>query len=98
MRSAGDGDIGHAVIEQVLCSKLGIDVDEHAIGGLSLAGMTSDGIAVIEMRMLCGVDLDGPTSSIRSVTRPSLMPSTVPSSRVARCSSAEGAVSCTRSR
>ena len=58
MRPARDGDVGHAVVEQVLGSKFGVDVDEYAVGSLALAGMTRDGIAVVQMRMPGRIDLD----------------------------------------
>jgi hypothetical protein len=44
-------DIGHAVVEQVFGGELSVDLDEHAIGGLALAGVARYGIAVIEMRV-----------------------------------------------
>ena len=59
MGPARDGDIGHAVVEQVLGSEFGVDVDEHAASGLALAGMAGDGIPMIEVRMPDGIDLDG---------------------------------------
>jgi hypothetical protein len=40
--AALDGDVGHAAIEQVFGTPLRIDVDQHPVGGLSLAGMTRD--------------------------------------------------------
>ena len=52
-----DRNIGHAVVEQVFCSKFGIDMDQDAVGSLSLAGMTRDRIAVIEMRMQPRIEL-----------------------------------------
>ena len=53
-RAARDGDIGHAVVEQVFRAQLGADVDQHAVRGLSLAGMTRDRIAMIEIRREAG--------------------------------------------
>ena len=49
--STRDSNVSHAVVEQVFGSELGIDVDQHAVGSLALAGMAGHGIAVIEMRM-----------------------------------------------
>jgi len=43
--AAREGDVGHAAIEQVFGTQLGIDVDQHPVGGLSLAGMTRDRIS-----------------------------------------------------
>ena|SRR5665213_45706 len=37
---ARDGNIGHTVVEQVFRAKFRVHVDEHAVGGLSMAGMT----------------------------------------------------------
>jgi len=38
--AARDGDVGHAVVEQVFGSQLGIDVNQHTVGGLPLARMS----------------------------------------------------------
>src|ERR1039457_6487420 len=50
--AARDGNVGHAVVEQVFSSQLGIGVDQHTVGGLSLAGMTRHGVAVVKVRIL----------------------------------------------
>jgi len=42
--AARDGYVGHAVVEQVFGSQLGIDVNQHKVGGLPEAGMTRDRI------------------------------------------------------
>ena len=47
VRPARDGDVCHAIVDEVLGSQLRIDVDEHAIGGPALAGMAGGGIAVV---------------------------------------------------
>ena len=36
----------------------GVGVDEDALGGESLGAVAGDGIAVVEMAMLAGVELD----------------------------------------
>src|ERR1039457_6820169 len=51
-------NIGHAVVEQVFCAEFGINVHEHALGGLPLTGITRHGIAVVNMRMLLRIDGD----------------------------------------
>ncbi len=51
VRSARDRDISHTVIEQVLGSQLRIDMNQHAVGCLSLTGVTGHGITMIEMRI-----------------------------------------------
>jgi Bacterial Ig-like domain (group 3) len=55
--AARDGHISHAVVEQVFCRQLGIDVDQYAVRRLPLAGMTGDGIAMIEMGMQARIAL-----------------------------------------
>ena len=44
--AARDGNVGHAVIEQVLGPQFGIRVDQHSVGGLPLAGMTRQRVCV----------------------------------------------------
>ena len=55
--SAGDGDVAEAGVEQVWVDT-GIGVNENAFGGEPLGAMTGDGVAVVEMTMLAGVELD----------------------------------------
>ena len=43
--AARNGNVGHAIVEQVFGSQLGIGVDQHQVGGLPLAGMTRDRIS-----------------------------------------------------
>jgi hypothetical protein len=62
LRPARDSDISHAVVDEVPGSLLCVDVDEHAISGLALAGMTGDGIAMVQVRMLSGVDAHAPAA------------------------------------
>ena len=54
---ARDGDVAEAGVEQVRVDA-GIGVDEDAFGGESLGAVTGDGVAVVEMTMLAGVELD----------------------------------------
>src|SRR5208282_3709897 len=54
---AGDGNVGEAGVEQVWVDA-GIGVNEDAFGGEALGAMTGDGIAVVEMTMLAGVEFD----------------------------------------
>src|SRR6202789_1780852 len=51
-------DIRHAVVKQVFCSKFCVHVDKHPVGGLSLAGVTGHGVAVVEMWMLHRIKLN----------------------------------------
>ena len=54
---AGDGDVAEAGVEQVWVDA-GIGVNEDAFGGEALGAVTGDGVAVVEMTMLAGVELD----------------------------------------
>jgi hypothetical protein len=54
---AGDGDIAEAGVEQIRVDT-GIGVDENAFGGKALGAVTGDGVAVVEMTMLAGVEFD----------------------------------------
>ncbi len=67
---AGDRDIAEAGIEQVRVDT-GIGVNENAFGGEALGAMTGDGIAVVEMTMLAGVELDLAVVVEAAKTRPS---------------------------
>ena len=55
---ARNGNVSDAVVEQVFGPQLGIDVNQHTVGGLSLAGMTCDRVAMIEVRMRRRIKLD----------------------------------------
>ena len=55
--SAGDGDVAEAGVEQVRVDA-GIGVNEDAFGGEALRAVAGDSIAVVEMRMLPGVEFD----------------------------------------
>jgi hypothetical protein len=48
-----------------------IGVNENPFGGESLGAVTGDGIAVVEMTMLAGVELDPAVLSRRVERRPS---------------------------
>ena len=54
---AGDGDVGEAGVEQVWVDT-GIGVNENAFGGKALGAVTGNGVAVVEMTMLVGVEFD----------------------------------------
>jgi len=53
----GDGDVAEARVEQVGVDT-GIRMDEDALGGKALGTVTGDGVAVIEMTMLVGIEFD----------------------------------------
>ena len=55
--SARDGDVGEAGVEQVRVDTC-IGVNEDAFGGKALGAVTGDGVAVVEMTMLVGVEFD----------------------------------------
>ena len=50
--AARDSNLGHAVVEQVFGSQLGIGMYQHTVGGLALAGMTRHGVTVVKVRIL----------------------------------------------
>lgn len=54
---ARDGNVGKAGVEQVWVDA-GIAVDEDAFSSESLGAVTGDGVAVVEMTMLVGVEFD----------------------------------------
>jgi len=45
--AARDGNIGHAVVEQVFRPQFAIRVDQHPVGGLPLAGMNRDRVTAL---------------------------------------------------
>jgi hypothetical protein len=57
--STGDRDIGHAAVEQVLRAQFSIYVNQDTVGSLSLAGVASHGITVVEMLRLGRVEFNG---------------------------------------
>jgi hypothetical protein len=67
---ARNGNVSDAVVEQVFGPQLGIYVDQHTVGGLSLAGMTCDRVAMIEAPMRRRIKLDYTVFwAARSLTR-----------------------------
>ena len=54
---AGDGNVAEAGVEQVRVDP-SVSVNENAFGGEALGAVTGDGIAVVEMTMLDGVEFD----------------------------------------
>src|SRR5208283_1217611 len=56
--STRDGDIGHAAVEQVLRSQLGVNVNQYTVGSLPLAGVAGHCIAMIEMQMPARIEFD----------------------------------------
>ena len=50
------------LLSRSLGSKLGIDMDQHTVGGLALAGVTGYGVAVIQVRVLARVERDAPAA------------------------------------
>ena len=57
MAGTGDGNVAEAGVEQVGVDG-GIGVNENVFGGEALGAMAGDGVAVVEMTMLAGVELD----------------------------------------
>jgi hypothetical protein len=56
VRSARDGNIRHAIVEQVFRSQLRVHMHQNPLSSLALAGMAGDRVAVIEMRMLIRIN------------------------------------------
>src|SRR5712692_5285682 len=54
---ARDGDVAEAGVEQIRVD-VGIGVDENAFGRKALGAVTGEGVAVVEMTMLAGVEFD----------------------------------------
>lgn len=54
---ARDGDVAEAGVEQVRVDA-GISVNEDAFGGEALGAVTRDGVAVVQMTMLVGIEFD----------------------------------------
>jgi hypothetical protein len=54
---AGDGDVAEAGVEQVRVDA-GVGVHQDALGGEALGTVAGDGVAVVEMAMLVGVEFD----------------------------------------
>lgn len=71
VRSAGDRDIGEAVIYQLRVN-LRVDVNQHALGSKSLGTATGDGIAVIEVAVLPSIGVNQPIDVEPSPNAPSL--------------------------
>jgi hypothetical protein len=57
VKSAGDGDVAKAGVEKVWVDA-GIGVNQDALGGETLRAVAGDGVAVVEMAMLAGAELD----------------------------------------
>ena len=64
MGFARDADVGHTVVEQVFRAKVGIYMNEHPVGSLSLAGVAGHGITVVEMWMLLRIEADAAAALI----------------------------------
>ena len=60
------------LLSRSLAPQLGIDVDQHMVGGLSLAGMTRWGVAVVEVRMLQWIEFDL-AASVHLQTHPPIL-------------------------
>jgi len=54
---AGDGDVAEARIEQVRVDG-GVGVHEDALGSEALGTVAGDGVSVIEMAVIVGVEFD----------------------------------------
>ena len=64
------------LLSRSLAPQLGIDVDQLTVGGLSLAGMTCDRVAMIKARMRPRIKLDYTVfwaASVHLQTHPSIL-------------------------
>ena len=57
MTGAGDGDIAKAGVEQVRVDA-GVGVHKDTLGGETLGTVAGHGVAVVEVAMIQGVELD----------------------------------------
>ncbi len=55
------GHIRQPAVDELFSCLFGVHLNKYAVGGLSLAAMAGDGVAVVEMRVLFDVEYDGPT-------------------------------------
>ena len=90
MAGGGDRDIAEAGVEQVRVDPR-VSVNENAFGSEPLRAVTGDGIAVVEMTMVDGVELDL-TAVVEACTKPTIgwMASMVARSRLATPSNLSG--------
>jgi hypothetical protein len=95
---AGDGDVGEAGVEQVRVNAC-VGVNEDAFGSEALRAVTGDGVSVVEVTMLAGVENEvWRLLSRRAESLPSgWIASMVARSRLARPSDLSGAVNWMRS-
>ncbi|MGA9511560.1 MAG: hypothetical protein WBV55_23255 [Candidatus Sulfotelmatobacter sp.] len=54
--------MSHPTVEQILRAQLGVHVNQETVGSLSLAGVASHGITVVEMSRLGRVEFNRATS------------------------------------
>jgi len=54
---AGNGNVAEAGVEQVWVNA-GVGVHEDALGGEALGAVASDGVAMVKMAVVVGVDID----------------------------------------
>ena len=94
---ARDGNIGHAVVEQIFCAKLCIHVNKQTICGLALTVVAGHRIAVIHGCRCGSKFMLRSLSSFNRIVPSCAMPSTVPNSRFTIFISLFGAVNWMRS-
>lgn len=54
-----NGHIRHPAVDEIRVGLLAVHVNQHAVSGLSLAAVAGDGVAVIEMGMVLGAEVNG---------------------------------------
>ncbi len=72
VRASRDGDVSHAAVEQIPGAQFRIHIDQNPFGGLPLAGMTRDRIAMIEMRMPLRIEPNFPAAVVHPQTQLSI--------------------------
>jgi hypothetical protein len=82
VRSTRDGNLGHAVVEQVFRAKVCIYMDEHPICALSLADVAGHGIAMVEMQMLLRIKADTASALIHRQLNAPVIRDTVDGSKL----------------
>jgi hypothetical protein len=58
--AARDRDVRQTLIHELFSGSLQVDVHEDAVGRLSLAAVTRDGVAVVQVGVDADVEGDGP--------------------------------------
>src|SRR5579864_7911721 len=58
--AAGEGDIGQALVDERFAGAIEVDMHQDPVGGLPLAAVARDGVAIVQVGMGAEVEVDGP--------------------------------------